>query len=84
MSYSSILTQGLNAEGVNNLMKSVVELLQDIAKNTSNQVTKSAWSEILNMTRSDFRAVSNLTSTDISSIYGSNVTYQSALNETSN
>lgn len=84
MSYSSILTQGLNAEGVNNLMKSVVELLQDIAKNTSNQVTKSAWSEILNMTLSDFRAVSNLTSTDISSIYGSNVTYQSALNETSN
>lgn len=84
MSYSTILTQGLNAEGVNNLMKSVVELLQDISNNTSNQVTKAAWSDILNMTLSDFRSVNNLTSTDISSIYGSNVTYASAFNETQN
>lgn len=82
MSYSSILTQGLGAEGVNTLMKSIVELLQDISNNTSNQVTKSAWGDILNMSLSDFRAVSNLTNTDITSIFTSGITLQSALAET--
>lgn len=82
MSYSSILTQGLNAEGVNTLMKSIVELLQDISKNTSNQVTKSAWGDILNMTLADFRSTVNLSQNDINDIYNSGITYQKALDET--
>lgn len=75
MSYSNILTQGLNAEGVNTLMKSIVELLQDISKNTSNQVTKSAWGDILNMTLADFRSTVNLSQNDINDIYNNGITY---------
>ena len=82
MSYSTILTQGLNAEGVNTLMKSIVELLQDISKNTSNQVTKSAWGDILNMTLADFRSTVNLSQNDINDIYNNGITYQKALDET--
>lgn len=83
MSYSSILTQGLNAEGVNTLMKYIVELLQDISNNTSNQVTKSAWGDILNMTLADFRSTVNLSQNDINDIYNNGITYQKALDETS-
>ena len=84
MSYSSMLTQGLNAEGVNNLMKSIVELLQDISHNTSNQVTKAAWGDIVNMTLSDFRSATNLTTSDINAIYNQGMNYSLALSEASN
>jgi hypothetical protein len=84
MSYSSMLTQGLNAEGVNNLMKSIVELLQDISHNTSNQVTKAAWGDIFNMTLSDFRSATNLTTSDINAIYNQGMNYSLALSEASN
>lgn len=84
MSYSSMLTQGLNAEGVNNLMKSIVELLQDISNNTSNQVTKAAWGDIVNMTLSDFRSATNLTTSDINAIYNQGMNYSVALSEASN
>ena len=84
MSYSSMLTQGLNAEGVNKLMKSIVELLQDISHNTSNQVTKAAWGDIVNMTLSDFRSATNLTTNDINAIYNQGMNYSLALSEASN
>lgn len=84
MSYSSMLTQGLNAEGVNNLMKSMVELLQDISRNTSNQVTKAAWGDIVNMTLSDFRSATNLNTSDINAIYNQGMNYSLALSEASN
>lgn len=68
MSYSSMLTQGLDAEMVDTLMLSMVNYLGEIAKNTSNQVVKSQWADILNMTVSDLRAVSNLTEADMAAI----------------
>lgn len=81
MSYADLLTGGLDANSVNNLMKSMVEYLQDIVNNTSNQVTKSAWGNITNFTLSDLRAIQNLTNTDIAQIYNKNMNYTSAINE---
>lgn len=84
LSYADLLTSGMNAMDVNSLMKSMVEYLQSIAENTGDQVTKSEWASILGLGVSDFRAISNLTSTDIASIYSSNTNYVSAYSEYQN
>ena len=84
LNYAEMLTGGLDAKTVNTLMKSMVEYLQDIVANTSNQVTKSAWGNITNFTLSDLKAIQNLTSADISQIYNKTMNYDSALNELNN
>ena len=81
LNYAEILTGGLDSKTINTLMKSMVEYLQDIVANTSNQVTKSAWGNITNFTLSDLRAIQNLTSADILQIYNKNMNYNSAVNE---
>lgn len=83
LSYSDLLTQGLNASNVNDLMRSMVDYLGTIAENTTdNQVLRSQWSDVLGITLTDLRAVSNLTNNDISAIYRSNTTYDQSINET--
>ena len=85
LSYSDLLTQGLNASNVNDLMRSMVDYLGTIAENTTdNQVLRSQWSDVLGITLTDLRAVSNLTNNDISAIYRSNTTYDQSVNETKN
>lgn len=85
LSYSDLLTQGLNASNVNDLMRSMVDYLGTIAENTTeNQVLRSQWSDVLGITLTDLRAVSNLTNNDISAIYRSNTTYDQSINETKN
>lgn len=83
MSYSSMLTQGLDAEMVDTLMLSMVNYLGEIAKNTSNQVVKSQWADILNMTVSDLRAVSNLTEADMASLMGGNLGFNASVGHVS-
>lgn len=85
LSYSDMLLNGTNADNINKLMKSMVIQLQDISKNTKgNQVVKSAWGDILNFSMSDMRAINNLTSSDISSIYNTKATYSSSIKELNN
>ena len=80
-SYSELLTSGLNGENVDELMTAMVSYLQDIANNTSNQVTKQAYGSIFNMSMSDLRAVTNLLESDIATINANDITYASAMNE---
>lgn len=61
ISYADILTGGLDADTVDALMKSMVNYLGEIANNTSNQVLRSEWSNILGISISDLRAIQNLT-----------------------
>ena len=85
LSYADLLTQGLNASNVNDLMKSMVEYLGTIADNTTdNQVLRSQWSDVLGITLTDLRAINNLTKNDIYSIYGSQTTYNKSVQETQN
>ena len=81
ISYADILNNGLSSSTVNVLMKSMVDYLKDIATNTSSNVTRSAFGDIYNLSQSDLRAIRNLTSNDISTVYSNNVTYQAAIDE---
>ena len=67
-SYADILTRGLNAETTNELLKAMVVYLREIASN-ENQVVKSAYGNIFNMSVADLRAISNMTEADIKQIY---------------
>lgn len=85
LSYSDLLTQGLNASNVNDLMRSMVEYLSTIADNTTeNQVLRSQWSNVLGINLTDLRAANNLTQNDISAIYNSQTDYSKSVQETQN
>ncbi|MBQ6631049.1 MAG: hypothetical protein IJH55_02805, partial [Romboutsia sp.] len=61
MDYADILQQGLTSEDTNNLLASIIEYLNEIATNTSdNLVLKSSYSNLFNMSMSDMQAIQNV------------------------
>ena len=84
LDYAQLLLNGLDASTTNKLLESMVLYLKDIAENSDSQVVKSAYGDIFNMSLSDMKAISNLTTADISSISGTNMSYGGMLNETNN
>lgn len=83
VSYADLLTNGLNAESTNKLLSGMITYLMQIANNTeTNQVTKSAYSDLFGLHMSDLRAIINLTETDVSSLTELTTSYANALNET--
>ena len=80
LSYTDILTEGLNASNINDLMKAMIEYMQQIADNTSGNVAKNAILGAIggNFSFSDIRAISNLSTQDINSIYNSTQTYDTS------
>lgn len=84
LNYSDLLLYGMNADNTNKLLASMVSYLKEIAENSDNQVVKGAYGNIFNMSMSDFRAIQNLTSGDISSIFNSTMTYSGMLTELHN
>lgn len=83
ISYGSMMNTGLSAEDTNDLLEAMVEYLQEIASNQSN-VVKSAYGGMFGLSLADLRAISTLTGSEISNIYGSTMTYQGATNELQN
>ena len=79
LSYSELLTGGLDSSDVDTLMSSMVEYLQEIADNTDNEVVKNAWKSIVGVGVSDLRAIQNLT--DTSTISSSTMSFEDALAE---
>lgn len=84
LSYSEMLTNGLDASNVNSLLESMVSYLAGIYKSTSNQVTKAEWGNIMGLSMQDLRAISNLTPQDVASISQSYIDYGSAIMEGNN
>ena len=84
LDYAQLLLNGLDASTTNKLLESMVLYLKDIAENSDSQVVKSAYGDIFNMSLSDMKAISNLTTADISSISRTNMSYGGMLNETNN
>lgn len=84
LDYANLLLEGLDASNTNKLLQSMVEYLKTIAENSDNQVVKAAYGDIFNMSVADMKAISNLTNSEIASIAGTNLSYQTLLNETSN
>lgn len=82
LDFAQIMLDGLDAKTTNKLMESMVMYLKDIAENSDSQVVKSAYGDIFNMSLSDMRAISNMTTADISRISGTNMTYSGMMSET--
>lgn len=77
LSYSEMLTDGLNASELNDLMGSMVSYLARIA-GSDNNVVKSQYANIFGMSMSDLKAISNLSSSLVD-IHDSTLDYSSAL-----
>lgn len=84
LNYGEKLTTGLTSDETNKLLRAMVEYLSEIASDTAeNRVVRSAYGDVFNLSVSDIRAVSNITDT-IETIYNSQRSYQSLMNETAN
>lgn len=84
LEYSEILLEGLDATKTNELLGNMVVYLKEIADNSENQVVKSAYGDILNLSHSDMRALSNLTVDEINTLGGTNLTYSQMGKELNN
>lgn len=80
--YSSILTQGLNANTANKLLQGIVGYVQEISK-SNNQVVRSQYAQIFGMSLSDMTATLNLKLNDLISIGKDILTYDKATLELS-
>ena len=81
MSYSGLLTEGLNVESVDKLMRGIVDYIQEIAV-TENQVVRSQYANLFGVTLSDMTAIMNLTTKDLESISRNMLSYSQAINQT--
>lgn len=79
-SYADLLTGTVTADDANKLLRSMVELLSEIASSETNYVTKSAYADLFGMSLTDLRTFSNLTKHEIEQLYNNNVTYDSLIN----
>ena len=82
-SLADILTQGLTSEAINDILKSVVELLIDIKDNTSNQATLNAYANVMGVSMADIRGFYNLQQ-DITELYNQTMDIETAENEVQN
>lgn len=84
LSYSDLLLKGLDSSSTNKLLESMVSYLKQIAENSDNQVVRAAYGDIFNLSMSDMKAISNLSSGDISSIAGNKLSYGGMQSELTN
>lgn len=76
--YAQLLTDGMNASDINELMKAMVEYLSQIAEDTrKNKVVTSSYGNIFGLSMSDIKSFSNLSSS-ASDIYSENLNYASS------
>lgn len=79
LDYAQILTNGLNSSDINKLLRSMVGYLQQISEDSKNNVVKSAYKDLLNISLSDLKAVTSLSAEDIDTIYGNTMDYAGAM-----
>lgn len=78
LSYSDLLTKGINDSDINLLMENMVEYLKTIAD--SNKVVQTELAGIYGLRTSDIVAASNLTNADLSNIRGKSLDYGGGIN----
>ena len=81
LDYGSMLTGGITSSSVNALLKSVVQLSQEVA-NTNNRVVLSQYAKIFGMDITDLVALSNLTAKDLVTISSNMLQYEQLYAET--
>lgn len=77
LSYSDLLTQGINNSEINSLLESMVGYLQTIAD--SNKVVQTQLAGVYGLTTSDIQAARNLNVKDIKGINNANLNYSGAV-----
>lgn len=82
LSYSSMLTNGMNADNLNALFQGIVEYGQEIAS-TSNMVVKSQYADLFGLTLSDMTALLQM-GDDLSYVINETLSYSDAVQETAN
>jgi len=78
LSYSDLLTGGIDANNTNLLLKSMVEYLKEIATNSGNNVTAASYANVFGMNTTDLVAINNLQQSQINSLYKSTLSIEEA------
>lgn len=78
LSYSDLLTGGIDANNTNLLLKSMVEYLKEIAENSGNNVTAASYANVFGMNTTDLVAINNLQQSQINSLYKSTLSIEEA------
>ena len=81
LSYSEMLTQGLNADNVNALMESIIEYVQELGK-SNNKVLRQQYANIFGVDISDLAAAVNLNTDTLKKVSEANLTYSNMIDET--
>ena len=81
-SYSNLLTQGVTANSVNDLLYEMTKYVQEISKQ-ENQVVRQQYANLFGVTLADMTAVMNIEK-DLVNIHQNMLSYSSAVKETSN
>lgn len=84
LEYSELLLKGLDASNTNKLLESMVTYLKEIAEGSDNQVVRSAYRDVFDISLTDMKAISNLSSGDIANISSSYLSYAQMNNEVNN
>lgn len=79
LNYANMLTEGLDSSQTNQLLKAVVEYIQEIAS-TNNKVVQAQYASLFGITLSDMTAAKNL-KTSLNDIANSTMTYAGAITE---
>ena len=83
LDYAEALRNGLDAAGVNDLMKGMIAYLQEVARNTDSKITLSAYANLFGMSVADLKAISSITQKELDSLLKTNMDYETSLNELS-
>lgn len=78
-SFGGLLTGGLTSANTNQLLYNLVTYLGGIQ---GNNVVKTQLAQIFGMSRADIEAIANLSQSDMQRIFGTNLTYGGAVQET--
>lgn len=82
-SYADMLTKGINADQINNLLAGVIEYVQEITRGQSN-VVKSQYASLFGLTMADISAFENVTQDQIERLYSTGLSYNKAVDEVNN
>lgn len=74
------LFNNITPDTANTLLYNIVAYLQEVSNGSTN-IVRSAYGDLYNLSTSDLKAISNLTSTDLTNILNSTLTYKQAYNE---
>ena len=83
LEYSAMLTEGVSAGQINELLASIISYVQDISS-SGNNVVKQQYAQLFGISLTDMRAFQNLSDELVRDLYTSGMTYKDTLTELNN